>query len=485
VIVENLLIALFGGAIGVFLAYTGIRVLVSAAPIEIPRLNEVHLSLTTLLFAFAVSVGAGILCGLWPAIRATYTQPADALRSGSRSSTAGRTTQRAREWMVGIEVGLSTVLLVGAALLGLSFLHVMNVERGYTVEHVLTADVAISRTRYATDEKRAAFHEQALETIESLPGVRSAGLVSSLPLRAQVWGDTVTREGDTRPRPERPAADFRFVSEHYFETMGIALLQGRFLNAHDRSLKTVLVSESAARKIWPGESAVGKTIVNDPRSDKITVIGVVADVRTESLEKDPPAIVYVPYWDGPLWQGSVWGDETYVVRTVQDPAAMAQALRTAMHSLDAELPLSNVLTMQEVMSESVRSRRFQTTLAGVFAGVALLLACLGVYGVISYSVAQRTNEMGIRIALGAQPAQVSRLVLKQGIRPVVGGLLAGAAAAMVAGRWISSMLFGVGAGNPEAISAVVALVLIVAAAACWAPAWRASRIDPMAALRNE
>ena len=485
VIAENLAIALCGGTLGVLLAWAGVRIVVTTAPIEIPRLNEVHLSLTTLIFALGVSVGSGILCGLWPAVRAMYTQPADALRSGSRSMTAGRATNRTREWLVGLQVALSTVLLVAAALLGISFLRVTNVERGYNVEHILTADVAIPRSRYPTDEKRALFHERALEKLESLPGVRSAGLVSSLPLKAQVWGDAVSKEGDTRPRAQRPTASFRFVSERYFETMGIALLRGRFPISRDRSTRVALVSESAARKVWPGEDPVGQGLVSDPRFGRVTVIGVIADVRTESLEKQPPPIVYVPYWDGPIWQGSVWGNATYVMRTAQDPSTMGGALRAAMHELDAELPLANVLTMREVMSESVRSRRFQTMLAGVFSGVALALACVGIYGVISYSVARRTNEMGLRIALGAQPAQISAMVVRQGIRPVAGGLMAGVAAVLAGGRWFGSILFGIQAGNLMAISTVVALVLLVTAMACWAPAWRASRIDPMAALRNE
>jgi putative ABC transport system permease protein len=362
---------------------------------------------------------------------------------------------------------------------------VTNVERGYNVEHILTADVAIPRSRYPTDEKRALFHERALEKLQSLPGVRSAGLVSSLPLKAQVWGDAVSKEGDTRPRAQRPTASFRFVSERYFETMGIALLRGRFPISRDRSTRVALVSESAARKVWPGEDPVGQGLVSDPRFGRVTVIGVIADVRTESLEKQPPPIVYVPYWDGPIWQGSVWGNATYVMRTAQDPSTMGGALRAAMHELDAELPLANVLTMREVMSESVRSRRFQTMLAGVFSGVALALACVGIYGVISYSVARRTNEMGLRIALGAQPAQISAMVVRQGIRPVAGGLMAGVAAVLAGGRWFGSILFGIQAGNLMAISTVVALVLLVTAMACWAPAWRASRIDPMAALRNE
>jgi ABC-type antimicrobial peptide transport system permease subunit len=215
------------------------------------------------------------------------------------------------------------------------------------------------------------------------------------------------------------------------------------------------------------------------------VIGVVADVRTESLEKKPPLIVYVPYWDGPYWQGGVWGNATYVMKTSRDPAAMVNALRSAMRELDRELPLSDVLTMREVLSESVSSRRFQTLLVSVFAIAALLLACLGTYGVISYSVARRTSEMGIRIALGAQPSQVSMLVLRQGIRPVLGGLVAGVLGALAAGQLISSFLFGTEPRDPAAISAVAALLLLVAAAACWAPARRASRIDPMTALRDE
>jgi len=205
--------------------------------------------------------------------------------------------------------------------------------------------------------------------------------------------------------------------------MGVELKQGRFPTARDRTRKVALISENAARKVWPGEDAVAKLIRNDPRLEWAEIIGVVADVRTDSLDKQPPMMVYVPYWDSAYWQGSVWGDETYVVRTAQDPAAMANSLRAAIHKLDPELPLANVLTMREIMSESVSSRRFQTRLAGVFAGAALLLACLGIYGVISYRVARRTNEIGIRIAVGAQPSQVSLLVFRQGVRPVIGGYL--------------------------------------------------------------
>lgn len=485
IVAESLLIALSGGALGVLLAYAGVHILVNTAPVDIPRLDEVHVSLTALLFALCLSVGCGILCGLWPAIRTTGVQPADALRSGSRSVTGGRARLRSREWLVGLQVALSTVLLVVAALLGLSFFRVTNVERGYAVDRILTADLTLPSSRYQEDDQRILFHQRALEKLQALPGVRSAGLISSLPLKAQFWGDTISKEGDARPRAERPPAPFRFVSEHYFETMGIALRQGWFPTSRDRSHKVAVISEKAARTVWPGENAIGKLIRNDPRPEWVTVIGVVADVRSDSLEKQPPMTVYVPYWDGAYWQGSVWGNATYVIRTAQDPSTMANALRSAMRELDAELPLANVLTMREILSESVGSRRFQTLLAGVFAGVALLLACLGIYGVISYSVSRRTNEIGIRIALGAQASQVSMLVWRQGIRPVLGGLLVGVTGALAAGQLIGSFLFGTQARDPAAISAVVFILLLVAAVACWEPARRASRIDPMAALRDE
>lgn len=487
VITESLLLAFAGGGFGVLVSYAGVRVLVSTAPLDIPRLDEVHVDTTTLLFAFCISAGCGILCGLWPAWRLTSSQPADALQSGSRSSTESPGKLRAREWLVGLEVALSTILLIVAALLGVSFLRLMNVERGFDVDRILTADLTLPGSRYQKDEQKASFHQRMLDRLEALPGVRSAALISSLPLKAQRWGDVITKEGEMRPMLERPIAYFRFISSRYFEVMGIALRRGRFPVEGDRSRKVALVSESAARKVWPGEDAVGKRISNgdDAKAQPVEVIGVVADVRTVSLDKQPPLIVYVPYWDGPYWQGGVLGNPTYLLRTSQDPSTLASALRSAVRNLDSELPLASVVTMQEIMSESVGRRRFQTLLAGVFAVAALLLAGLGIYGVISYGVTRRTNEMGIRMALGAQASEVALMVLAQGMKPVLGGLLTGVLAALWAGQLLSGLLFGVAARDPATISAVVILLLGVAAGACWIPARRASRIDPMIALRYE
>jgi predicted permease len=482
---ESLLISLAGGALGVLVAYGGLRILVKMSPIDIPRLDEIHLSLATLLFAVCVAITCGVVCGLWPAVRATRVQPADALRSGSRSDTQSNAGVRSREWLVGVEVALCTVLLVAATLLGLSFFRVTQVDRGYAVDRVLTADVSLPHSRYQTDERRTLFHQRALEALQALPGVRSAGLISSLPLKTQAWGDAINKQGDTSPRAERPMAQYRFVSEGYFETMEIRLRQGRFPSSLDHTHKVALVSESAARKAWPGEDAVGKLIHNDPNPEWAEIIGVVDDVRTEGLDKEPPMMVYVPYWDGAYWQGAVWGNATYAVRTTQDPASMSNSLRATIQRLDPELPLANVLTMREIFSESISSRRFQTVLTSAFAGAALLLACMGIYGVISYSVSRRTQEIGIRIALGAQSLQASMLVLRQAVRPVIGGLLVGVVGALAAGRLIRSFLFNTEALDPAAFLAVVLMFLAVAGVAAWAPVRKAARLDPAIALRNE
>jgi predicted permease len=485
VLTESMLISLAGGTFGSFLAWAGLQILTKASSIDIPRLDEVHLSLTALLFAFCIAAACGVLCGLWPALRAMRVQPSEALRSSSRSATQSNAGVRSRDWLVGAEVAICTVLLAAATLLGLSFFRVTHADRGYTVDRVLSADISLPHSRYQTDEQRTLFHQRALEALQALPGVRSVGLISSLPLKTQAWGDTITKQGETRPHSERPIADFRFVSEDYFQTMEIRLLRGRFPGSLDRKHMVALISESAARKVWAGEDPLGKLIHKDPRPEWVEIIGVVDDVRTEGLDKRPPLMVYVPYWDGAYWQGQVWGDATYAVRTAQDPSAMANTFRGAIQKLDPELPLANVLTMREIFSESVGNRRFQLLLTSMFAGAALLLACLGIYGVISYTVARRTHEIGIRIALGAQSIQVSALMLQQAVRPVVGGLLVGVAGALAAGSLVKSFLFETNAQDPSALGAVVLILLAVAALACWAPARKASRIDPAIALRND
>ena len=521
IMTESLVLAFAGGLLGVLLAYAGVQAIVNTAPADTPRLDEVHVDAATWLLAFLVSAGCGILCGLWPAWRMSRSQPVDALKAGGRAATESGGRLRAREWLVGFEVALSTVLLVVAALLGLSFLRLTGVERGFEVDRVLTANVNLPASRYPGDEAKKLFHQRMIEKLESLPGVKWAGLVSALPLAGESWGELMNKEGETRPLMQRPTANFRFVSSHYFEAMGIALRAGRAPTEADRSPKgceenlgtplrasggrgfsksgpecprflsqphkVAVISESVARKVWPNEDALGKRIkrTDDPAAASCEVIGVVADVRTVSLEKQPPLMVYVPYWDGAYWQGGVWGNASYVLRTSQDPSGMANAFRGAVRSLDPELPLAGVRTMGEVLGESVARRWFQTSLAGVFAVSAMLLACLGIYGVISYSVTRRTNEMGVRTALGAPAAGLALMVLRQGMKPVVAGLGVGVLGALWAGQLLGSLLFGVSARDPATISVVVVLLLGVAALACWGPARRASRVDPLVALHYE
>jgi putative ABC transport system permease protein len=483
---ESLLLAFAGGALGVVLANVGVRLLAVAAPIDIPRMDEVRVNAATLLFSFGASALCGILCGLWPALGLTRSEAADAFKGGARGGTETLAKLRAREWLVGFEVALSTVLVASAALLGVSFLEVLNVRRGFESGRVLTADLTLPDSRYHTDELKAGFDRQIIDRLESLPGVESAALISSLPLAAQSWGDMISREGDTRPMLERPLANFRFVSPHYFAAMGIALRSGRAIAESDRSHRVAVISHSAALRAFPGEDPVGKRIRNgDARKDWVDVIGVVDDVRSESLEKQPPLIVYVPYWEGKYWQGGVWGNLTYLIRTTREPEAMAGAFRRAVHELDAELPVANLRTMEQIVSGSVGRRRFQTLLAGGFGLAALLLACLGIYGVISYTVTRRTNELGIRMALGARAGEVALMVLRQGMAPVIGGLLTGVAVALWSAGLLAGMVYGIGARDPRTIGAVAALLLAVAAAACWIPARRASRIDPAGALRYE
>jgi putative ABC transport system permease protein len=485
ILLESLLLSLAGGALGVWLAYAGVRILVSAAPVDIPRLDEVHVSGTTLLFAFLIAAACGVLCGIWPAWRLTRSQPVDALKSGgSRSSTDSREKLGVRERLVVVEVALSTVLLIMAGLLGVSFSKLMNVQRGFEVENILTANVSLPAKRYPKDEQKRAFHQRLLDKLEALPGVKAAALINALPLTGDTWVDVITKEGETRPIAERPIANVRFISRDYFQAMGIALRKGRWLTDPDRSRRVVLVSESAARTVWPGEDAIGKRIVRENdnlQGPKYEVIGVVEDVRTVSLEKQPPLMLYQPYWTGNAETGNVM----YVLRTAQDPGTMANALRATVRSLDPELPVAQVRTMEAILSESVGRRRFQTLLAEVFAVCALLLACLGVYGVLSYTLARRTNELGVRMALGAQASDVVRLALKQGMRPVLAGLAVGVLGAVWASRLLSSFLFGVGGRDPFTIAGASLILLGVAALACWLPARRAARIDPMMALRYE
>jgi predicted permease len=474
---ESLLLATAGGALGVVLAYWGLGLLVKGAPLDLPRLDEVHLDGRVLAFALLISTLTGLLFGILPAWRSSGASPLDALKTGSHTTTEGSRGARVRALLVSLEVGLSAVLLIAAGLLTTSFVRLMQVDKGFATESVLAVDVALPDSKYEKQEQREQFYQRAIAGLESLPGVRSAAVINWLPLQGEMWVDIVWLPGDNRPMFERPFANMRFISPGYFKTAGIALRRGRTFEETDRRKKMAVISQRVAERLWPGQDPVGRQFGHND-NEMYQVIGVSADVRV-SLHQDPVLTVYLPYWDRARSNASV------VVRTAMDPRAIAAAVRAEIWKIDPEVPVPAMRTMGQLVSDSVGQQRFQMLLLASFAGGALLLASLGIYGVVSYSVSRRRNEIGIRMALGARGADVYRMVLRQGLAPVVLGLFAGVAVALAVGRILSSLLFQVSPTDPLTIGIVTLLLGAVAVVACSVPAVRAMRVEPMNALRYE
>jgi predicted permease len=472
---ESLLIAFSGGVLGAGLAAVALGALVRSAPPDIPRLDEVGLDLRVLLFALAITAATGLLFGLAPAWRASRADPQRVLSSGGRSSTTGARGLRLRSVLVSSEVGLSAVLLITAALLMTSFVRLMRVDKGFRAPSVLAAEVAIPWAKYGKDAQSNAFHERVLTRLAAAPGVLSAAISTALPLEGETWVGSAYVPGDSRPNWERPAVNVRFVSADYLRTMGIPLRAGRTFADDDRKRKVVVISERLARTLWPGESPIGRHVISGGDTN-FEVIGLAGDVRADA-DKPPVAMVYQPYWD--------WAPRKVVLvaRAAGEPWSMAGAVRAAIREADADVPLPEMRTMQMVLEQSTAQRRFQMTLACVFAGAALLLAGLGIYGVVSYSVTRRTNEMGIRMALGAQAGDLHRLVIWQSMLPAAVGLAAGVLGALAAGRILSGLLFEVSERDPLTIAGVAALLVLVSLAACHGPARRATRVDPLSSLR--
>ena len=476
-LVESLLLALTGGALGVALAYGGLRALLATAPIDLPRLNEVHVDLGVLLFALAVSLAAGAVLGILPALRSAAAAPFESLKSGSRTSTEGRRGLRIRDLLVSLEVGLGATLLVTAGLLISSFVRVMTVDKGFDVERVVALDMSLPSTRYPKDELRVAFFRRVLDKAAAMPGVQSVALVSALPLEGETWIDIVGTEHDPRPLLEKPSTNVRFISPGYFQTLRIALRDGRDFQEQDQKRKVTIISAGLAQRVWPGQNPLGRKLDNG--NGLLEVVGVTPDIRSTSLDHDPVNMMYQPYWQFAQRQGSL------LVRTAMDPRGIAAALRSAIWAIDSEVPIPEVRTLDQVMERSVAQRRFQVMLVVLFAAAALALAAFGTYGVVSYAVARRRAEMGIRMALGATRSNVLKMVLRQGMMPVVAGLAGGAMAALALGRFMASLLFQVSAHDPLVFIAAAAVLLLVSAAACLVPARRATQVDPTEALRCE
>jgi putative ABC transport system permease protein len=437
-------------------------------------------------FTLLVSVLTGLIFGLAPAIQSVRFNQIETLKEGGRDAATGGSGKRLRSLLVVAEVAISLVLLIGAGLLINSFLRLRNVDPGFRAENLLTMKIVLPDLKYETKAKRSAFYTDLVQRVRSLAGVRSAAVTTNLPLYFQGNSISVTIEGRPEPPPgQELIVVTRIISPGYFDTMSIPLLKGRQLTDQDTddSPNVVVVSEAMARRYWPGEEAVGKRIAIGrikSQEDWVQVVGVVKDVRQFELNSDPKPQMYLTHR-----QYGFFDAQDLVVKTDVDPASMASAVRKAVAEIDKDQPVSNIRTMETIMADSIARQRFSMLLLAIFASVALVLAAVGTYGVMSYSVAQRTHEIGIRMALGAQTGTVLKLAVGYGFKLVVIGITIGLIAALALTRVMATLLFGVTATDPMTFTLISLLLVAVTAIASYIPARRATRVNPIIALRYE
>jgi len=472
---ESILLALIGGMVGVLFAAWAVPALLTLSPPDISNFKHIGLNSEVLGFSVVVSVLSGILFGLAPAFHASRENLSGSLKEGERGSTSSR--GRTRSALVVAEVGLSLVLLISAGLIVKSFVRLMNVDPGFDSDRLLVFGVGLPPS--AAPAQQDAFYQQVQDRIEAVPGVQSAGAISRLPLS----GGNSDRSFKVPGSDKDYSADIRVSTPDYFHTMGIPLLKGRNFTEQDAhgSIGVAVVNETLARIVFPGQDPIGKYILDfGPAKDKLQIVGVIGNVRHEGLETDPRPEVYLPFGQ------AHWPSVFMVVRSkTTDPLALTSGVQNAVWRVNKDVPLSNLRTMQDVIARSVLRRRFTTLLLAIFAGLAMLLAAVGLYGVMSYTVSQRRHEIGIRMALGAQKADVLKLVVKQGMSLVTLGVALGVIVSAGTTRLMSGLLFGVSATDPLVFGGIAALLASVALAANYVPARRAAKVDPMVALRYE
>jgi putative ABC transport system permease protein len=483
-LLEALPLALIGGLLGIGGAYVGLRWLILAAPIDLPRLDEVHIDAQVCAFALFLSVLTSFIFGLLPAWRAANSDPNLLIKSGGSTSTVDRSSLFLRNGLIGIEVGLTALLLIVAGTLTSSLVRMLNVNKGFDQDGVLTLDVALPPQKYSKQADRLAFYDKALRGVQTLPGVRFASWISKLPLEGQAVIMPINVPGFVEKDEENFMANYRYATPDYFQSMGIPLLKGRYYDEGDRqrNVNVGIVSENVARHLWPKDDPIGKQFHPGPESAPLVqIIGVVADVKTLSLDQAAVPLVYVPHWQTEL------GTRASLV--VRAPASALSALsaesRSEISKADSDVPVVQIRSMDQIVVDSVAGRRFQMTLAHLFAVFSLFLAALGIYSVVAYSVEQRRYELGIRLALGASPASIRGLVVRQGMIPVLCGLLGGVVAGFIVGKAASSLFFEVHAADPLIVAGVVLVVALIGILACYIPAVRTSRVDPLLALRTQ
>jgi putative ABC transport system permease protein len=484
---ESLLLSALGGALGLLIAQWGTEALIKTVPQNIPRISTIQLDAAVLGFTLLVSLVTGVVFGLVPAWQASHVDLNSSLKSGTRTGGGGEGKGRVRNALIMAEVAVALVLLISAGLLIQSFARLGSVQPGLRTERLLTASVSLPEVAYPKNENIIAFFDQLLPKIRALPGVESASTIVPLPLSGRNMTTDFDIEEHPLPEGQRAAEPVRVIATDYFKTMGIPVRQGRVFDERDRfeSAPVVIVNERFANKYFPGQNVVGKRIQPgvsaDDKGDKIReIVGVVGNVKHLSLRKEDSPEMYLPQTQIPFNIMSI------VIRTnVSNPNALTNSLRKELAALDGTIPLTSVRVFDEYISRSLARPRFNTLLLSIFAGTALLLTAIGIYGVLAYSVSQRTNEIGIRIALGAGKSSIFRLVVGQAMMLVAISLVVGLAGAFAATRLLNSLLFGVGASDPITFVSIVLLVSVVAFLAAWLPARRASQVDPIVALRAE
>jgi putative ABC transport system permease protein len=481
---ESVMLSAIGGLLGVLLAVWGLDVLLAISPDNIPRKHEINIDGSVLGFTFMISLLTGVLFGLAPALQASRFNLNETLKEGARGSTGGH--NRLRGFLVVAEVALSLVLLIGAGLMTRSFSNLLRVDPGFKTENLLSMQIALPDNKYPEDRQQVGFFKQAIERIRALPGAGQVSAVSDLPLSGTEEIDQFTVEG--RPVPanlnDTPLADFRFIDHEYFMTMGTPLKAGRFFTEQDdeNAPGVIIISEGLARRFFPEEDPIGKRIKPgdaEAGGPWLAIVGVVASVKHSGLDADPRPQLYFPY------PQKFWGRMTIVARTSVDPKSFTSAMRDAVWAIDKDQPITNIETMERYLAASVSQRRFNLIMLAAFSVIALVLAGVGLYGVMSYSVTQRTHEIGIRLALGAKGTDVLGMVVKQGLKLTAAGVVIGVGGALGLTRVMESMLYGVSATDPATYVMNAMILTGVALVACFVPARRATKVDPMIALRYE
>jgi predicted permease len=480
---DSLVLAVVGGALGILLSFAGVRLFIAAAPRDLPRLAAIHVSWPVLAAAAGLSIFTALLFGLLPALRSMRVDPQSALQSSTTRVSASRESRRTRHALVAAEVACTMGLLIVTGLLVRSLSTLLSQNRDFDSSHITLTSVYLYAPQYGDEKKdsmalRASFSDRALADLARIPGVQSVATTSERPMAGATWIDNIDRPDHPLPPAQTPDANIRWISPSYASTLRIPILAGRDLNPDDKNhLNNALISLKASRTIWPGENPVGKTFTLGDK-DVFTVVGVLADARINDL-KQTASMIYLPYWQNPWWRVN------FLIRSPQATPALATSIRRTIWSIDPEVAIPLLQSMDNQVSDSVATDRFQTLLLSSFGCAALLLALLGIYGVLAYSVSLRQQEFGIRMALGCDKRTLIGFVARQAMAPVVAGIVVGLALAFASTRLVQSLLYQTSAADPVTIAASIVLLLGAAVVAAILPARRAAQIDPAQVLRNE